>query len=86
MACAQGVFSDRQCTFEETLRVRVLALYLIHDAQFVERNRVVGMVGSEAWLCEPLKLLCFDLGGRVISARVMILKSLVDRFDIGRLG
>jgi hypothetical protein len=43
------------------------------------------MVGSKACLCQPLKLLCVDLGGRVISARVMILKGLVDRDDIGRL-
>jgi hypothetical protein len=82
----QRFFSDRQRTFKEPLRVRVLALCLNHDAQFVERNSIVGMVGSEACLCQPLKLLCIDLGGGVISARVMILKGLVDRDDVGRLG
>jgi hypothetical protein len=56
-----------------------------HDAQFVERNSVVGMVGSEACLRQPLKLLCIDLGSKVISVRVMILKGLVDRLDVGRL-
>jgi hypothetical protein len=43
------------------------------------------MVGSEACLCQLLKLLCLDLGGGVVSARVMILKGLVDRVDVGRL-
>jgi putative ABC transport system substrate-binding protein len=36
------------------------------------------MIGSEACLHQPLKLLCIDLGGRVISARVMFLKGLVE--------
>jgi hypothetical protein len=53
--------------------------------QFVKRNGVIWMTGSEACLCQPLKLLCIDLGGGVISARVMILKGLVDRDDVGRL-
>ena len=44
------------------------------------------MVGPEACLHQPLKLLCIDLGGGVVSARVMILKGLVDRLDVGRLG
>ena len=44
------------------------------------------MIGSEACLHQPLKLLCIDLGGGVVSARVMILKGLVDRLDVGRLG
>jgi hypothetical protein len=81
----QGLFSDRQRAFEEPLRLGVLALCLKHDAQFVKRNSIVGIVDSEACLCQPLKLLCVDLGGRVISARVMILKALVDRLDVGRL-
>jgi hypothetical protein len=44
------------------------------------------MIDSEACLHQPLKLLCLDLGGGVVSARVMILKGLVDRLDVGRLG
>jgi len=58
----------------------------MYGRQFVERNGVIWMVGSEACLHQPLKLLCIDLGGRVVSARVMILKSLVDCLDVGRLG
>ena len=50
-----------------------------------ECNSVVCMIGSEACLRKPLKLLCLDLGGGVVSARVMILKGLVDRDDVGRL-
>ena len=50
------------------------------------RNGIVWMIGSEACLRQPLKLLCIDLGGGVVSARVVILKSLVDRLDVGRLG
>ena len=51
-----------------------------------ECNSVVCMIGSEACLQKPLKLLCLDLGGGVVSARVMILKGFVDRLDVGRLG
>jgi len=58
----------------------------MYGRQFVERNGVIWMVGSEACLHQPLKLLCIDLGGRVVSARVMILKDLVDRLDVARLG
>src|SRR5262249_60347586 len=43
------------------------------------------MIGTEARLHQPLKLLCIDLGGGVISVRVMILKGLVDRLDVGGL-
>jgi hypothetical protein len=45
----------------------------------------IWMIGSEACLHEPLKLLRIDLGGGVVSARVMILKGLVDRLDVGGL-
>jgi hypothetical protein len=86
MVRTERFFSDRQCALVETLRLRVFGLCPKHDAQFVERNSVVRMVRSKACLCQPLKLLCIDLGGRVISARVMVLKGLVDRDDIGRLG
>jgi hypothetical protein len=36
------------------------------------------MISPEACLREPLKLLCIDLGGRAVSARVMVLKRFVD--------
>ena len=85
MPRTQCFFSDRQGAFEEPRSVRVFALCLKHDAQFVKRNGVIWMTGSEACLCQPLKLLCIDLGGGVISARVMILKRLVDSDDVGRL-
>jgi hypothetical protein len=43
------------------------------------------MIATETCFCHPLKLLCFDLGCGVVSARVMILEGLVDRDDVGRL-
>src|SRR5262249_30335845 len=85
MARTQGLFSDRQRALVQPLRLAALTLCPIHEAQFVERTSVVCIIGSEACLCQPLKLLCIDLGGGVISARVMVLKGLVDRDDIGRL-
>src|SRR5215831_11332095 len=77
---------DRQRALKQTLRLAVPILLPINEAQFVECKGVVCMIGSEACLCQPLKLLCLDLGGRVVPARVMILKSLVDSLDVGRLG
>jgi hypothetical protein len=59
-----------------------LAQTIGHDAQFVEHNSVVGMLGSETCLRQPLKVLCIDLGGEVVPARVMLL---ICR-DVGRLG
>ena len=82
----ERLLADRQCAFVEPLRLRVLALCLNHDAQSVERNSVVWMIGSEACLHQPLMLLRIDLGGGVVSARVMIPTGLVDRLDVGRLG
>jgi hypothetical protein len=44
------------------------------------------MLSLHYWVSAPtFKLLCIDLGGVVVPARVMILKSLVDRLDVGRL-
>src|SRR5262249_13969525 len=86
VAGAQRLLPDRERALVKPLRLRVFGLCPKHDAQFVERNSVVGMFGSKACLSQPLKLLCIDLGGRVISARVMILKGLVDRLDGGWLG
>src|SRR5262249_13853399 len=77
--------ADRQRALVKLLRLAVLALLPIHDAQFVECKGIVCMFGSEACLHQPLKLLCIDLGGRVISARVMILKGLVECDDVARL-
>src|SRR5256886_2487561 len=77
--------ADRQRALVQPLRLAVLALLPRHDAQFVECKGVVCMIASEACLHQPLKLLCIDLGGRVISARVMILKGLVERDDVARL-
>src|SRR6516162_6848093 len=79
-------FPDRQRALVKPLRLTVLALPPIHDGQFVERNGVIWMIGTEARLHHPLKLLCLGLGGGVVSARVMILKALVDHLYIGRLG
>ena len=78
-------FPDRQRALVQPLRLALLALLPIHDAQFVECNGVIWMIGTEACLHQPLKLLCIDLGGGIISVRVMILKGLVDRDDIARL-
>ena len=64
---------------------RVLTLLPVHEAEFVECSSVGCMIGSEACLHEPLKLLCIELGGGVVAARVMILKGLFDRLDVGWL-
>src|SRR5262245_52688295 len=86
MTRTERFFADDQRALVQPLRLAVLALPPIHDGQFVERNGVIWMIGTEARLHHPLKLLCLGLGGGVVSARVMILKCLVDGLDVGRLG
>src|SRR5262249_31238824 len=77
--------ADRQRALVERLRLAVFALLPIHDGQFVERSGITWMIGSEARLHSSFKLLCIRVCSGVVSARIVILKCLVDRDDIGRL-
>ena len=86
MICAEGLLPDRQSALVQPFRLSVLTLLPVHEAEFVECSSVGCMIGSEACLHEPLKLLCIELGGGVVAARVMILKGLFDRLDVGWLG
>src|ERR1700730_9748664 len=86
MTRAKDLFSDRQCSPTKTLSLAEPGLGCIDERQVIEGGCIGGMIGAEAGLDVPLKLLglCKRVG--IFTCRVEILKWLRECTDLGLLG